>query len=297
MNEAITRPVLRYYGGKFRLAHRLIDLFPPHHIYTETFGGAASVLMLKPRSPAEIYNDLDSEVVNVFRVLQVQSRARRLEQLLRVTPFSREEFEKSYKPSENAVERARRTIMRSFMGFGSDSITRVKASAAGFKTRISTMKTGFRSNSWRSNTPAAVDWARYPDCLQAFCDRMRGVVIENRNALEILAKADRDDTLHYVDPPYPSSTRNDGATEKRVEHNYRHEMTDIDHGVLAKLLHDLKGMVLISSYPGELYQRLYADWKTVEWTGHQFCHASQKRTEVVWMNTAAWKASPIKRLW
>jgi DNA adenine methylase len=292
-----TRPVLRYYGGKWRLSRKLIELFPPHHVYTEGFGGAASVLMMKDRSPAEIYNDLDGEVVNVFRVLQVQAHARRLEKLLRVTPFAREEFEKSYKPSGDVVERARRTIMRSFMGFGSDSITRVKASDTGFNTRISTMRTGFRSNSWRSNTPAAVDWARYPDNLETFCDRMRGVVIENRDALEVMAKADRIDTLHYVDPPYPKSTRNNGATDSRVEHNYRHEMDDAQHERLAELLHSLKGMVMISSYPSPLYRRLYADWESIEWTGQQFCHASQKRTEVVWLNSAAYLGSPIKRLW
>jgi DNA adenine methylase len=295
--SAITRPLLRYYGGKWRLADRLIQIFPVHHIYTEVFGGAASVLLRKPRSPAEIYNDLDGEVVNVFRTLQVEARARRLEQLLRVTPFSRDEFEKSYKPTKDDLERARRTIIRSFMGFGSDSITRVKASGSGFNTRISTMRTGFRSNSWRSNTPAAVDWARYPDCLQAFCERLRGVVIENRNALEILAKADRDDALHYVDPPYPRSTRNNGATESRVEHNYRHEMTDADHAKLAELLRSLKGMVIISSYPGPLYDQIFGDWEKLTWSGQQFCHGSQKRTECIWLNPAAAHYSPIGRLW
>lgn len=281
----ITRPVLRYYGGKWRLAERIIRLFPPHHIYTEAFGGAASVLLQKPRSPAEIYNDLDGEVVNVFLVLQVPARARRLEQLLRVTPFSRAEFEKSYRHSADQVERARRTIIRSFMGFGSDSITRVKtAKGYGFNTRISTMKTGFRSNSWRSNTPAAVDWSRYPNFLPIFAERFRGVVIENRDALKVLAKADRSDALHYVDPPYPKGVRNNGASQSRVEHNYRHEMTDKDHRRLADLLHSLKGMAIVSSYPGKLYSELYRDWFPVEWTGENFCHNAQTRTECVWMN-------------
>lgn len=102
-----TRPVLRYYGGKWRLAPRLVQLFPPHHIYTEVFGGGASVLMHKDRSAAEIYNDLDGEVVNVFRVLQNRARARRLEELLRVTPFARVEFVKSYRPvTESRGKRA-----------------------------------------------------------------------------------------------------------------------------------------------------------------------------------------------
>lgn len=296
--SAITRPVLRYHGGKFRLAPRLIDLFPPHHVYTEAFGGSASVLMQKPRSHAEIYNDLDREVVNVFRVLQNPKRARRLAALLEVTPFAREEFNLAYTHTRSEVERARRTIIRAFMGFGSDSITRVKASAAGFNTRISsTMRAGFRVNSWRSNTCAAVDWARYPSTVSLFCERLRGVVLENRNALRVIEKSDRVDTLHYVDPPYPYSLRHGGSKDKRCEHNYRHELSDKQHEQLAELLHSLQGMVIISSYPGPLYQKLYRDWEVVEWTGHQFCHNSQKRTEAVWMNAAATKYSPIQRLW
>ena len=131
------RPVLRYHGGKYRLAPRLIKIFPPHRVYTEAFGGGASVLMQKPRSYAEIYNDLDGEVVNVFRVLQNRRKARNLEQLLRLTPFARKEFLLGYKRGQTDVERARRTIIRSFMGFGSDSISRMKASRAGFNTRLS----------------------------------------------------------------------------------------------------------------------------------------------------------------
>ncbi len=136
-SRRITRPVLRYHGGKFRLAPKLIGIFPAHRVYTEAYGGGASVLLLKPRCYAEIYNDLDGEVVNVFRVLQNPSKAHRLERLLRLTPFAREEFLLSYRDSSCEVERARRTIIRSHMGFGSDSISRMKASRAGFNTRLS----------------------------------------------------------------------------------------------------------------------------------------------------------------
>lgn len=175
------------------------------------------------------------------------------------------------------------------MGFGSDSITRVKASSAGFNSvpLKLTMKRGFRSHSWRSNVSAAMDWSHYPDAIAAFTDRLQGVMLESRDALKILEKTNSADALHYVDPPYPHAVRNNGASEKRVEHNYRHELSDEQHVQLSELLHQSQGMVVISSYPGDLYDRLYADWERFSWTGSQFCHGSAKRTESVWMNPAA----------
>lgn len=287
----ITRPVLRYHGGKFRLAPELVALFPPHRVYTEAFGGAASVLMLKPRSYSEIYNDLDGEVVNVFRVLQNPRLAKRLERLLRITPFARAEFELAYKPTRSQVERARRTIIRSFMGFGSDSITRLKASRAGFNTRISSvMSTGFRWDANRRGTTPATDWANYPKQIMLFCERLCGVIVERRDAKTILEKMDTAETLHYVDPPYPLSVRSiaNGSTP---EHRYRYEMTDDEgHLALASVLKKLKGMVIVSSYPGKLYEDLYKGWHRIDWTSSQFCglkSGKRQRTECVWLNQAA----------
>lgn len=255
--------------------------------------------MCKPRCYSEIYNDLDGEVVNVFRVLQNAKRAKLLEDRLRVTPFARKEFELSYKHTRSEVERARRTIMRSFMGFGSDSISRLKASRAGFNTRISSvMSTGFRWNANRSGTTPAVDWKVYPNCIAAFVDRLQGVTIENRDAKSILEKMDRADCLHYVDPPYPISVRSTG-NGTTLEHRYRWEMTDVQHEELAEVLRSLKGMVIISSYPSPLYEKLYRGWNKIQWTSGQFCSANtnkQKRTEVVWLNAAAWGNMPQKRL-
>ena len=296
----VRRPVLRYHGGKFRLAPRLIALFPPHRVYTEVFGGGGSVLMQKPRCYSETYNDLDGEVVNVFRVLQDRKKAKRVEELVRITPFARAEFELSYKHTRSEVERARRTIVRSFMGWGSDSVSRLKASRAGFNTRISsTMSTGFRWNSNRSGTTAASGWREWPNHIASFVERLQGVTIENRDAKDILRKMNHEDALHYVDPPYPMHTRRLGNGHA-LEHRYRWEMTDTQHEELAELLHALQGMVVISSYPGPLYDRLYADWHQREWTGGQFClqnTGNKTRTEVVWLNDAAWHASPIQMLW
>ena len=86
----ITRPILRYHGGKFIMGDWIIRHFPSHRVYTEPFGGAASVLLQKDRSYGEVYNDMDGEIVNLFRV--VRSQGQDLIGLLELTPFSRDDY-------------------------------------------------------------------------------------------------------------------------------------------------------------------------------------------------------------
>lgn len=194
-----TRPILRWHGGKWLLAPWIISHFPPHRVYTEVFGGAASVLLRKPRAYSEVYNDLDGEVVHLFRMLQKPDTAARIKHRLEMTPFSRSEFNSAYINDTDPVERACSLIILSFMGFGSNA-------------HNTTTRTGFRANSNRSGTTPAHDWANYPEMLDAFTARLRGVVIEKRPAVDVLAQQDGPETLHYVDPPYVHSTRGGGPT-------------------------------------------------------------------------------------
>ena len=280
--SAVTRPVLRYYGGKFRLAAWIIGMMPPHRFYVEPFGGAANVLMAKHRSYGEIYNDLDGEIVNVFRVLRDRQTASRLEQLVRLTPYARMEFDAAfYECADDCVEQARRTLVKSFFGFGPEAIFSTRASDLQMRTAPS-IWTGMRAARRRGTTPAS-DWARYPKVIEAFTERLAGVLIEHREATEVLHKHDGEDTLHYVDPPYVLSTRS-------ARHGYRCEMDDEAHRVLAEVLRGLKGMVMLSGYPSPLYDELYGDW-----TRLQVPHLAQgavRRTEVLWMNHAATAQTP-----
>lgn len=256
----VKRPALRYHGGKWILAEWIISHFPKHRIYAEPFGGAASVLIQKPRSYAEIYNDLCGEVVNFFRVLR--DNGEDLTRRLSLTPFARVEFKQAYNPSTtDPVEAARQMVVRSFMGFGS--------------TAASGRKTGFRSNSNRYGTTPAHDWANYPDCMSALVERMRGVVIEQRPAADLIAQQDSPKTLFYVDPPYVHQTR-------KSDNAYRFEMTDADHRTLAGVLKGVKGMVILSGYSGGLYTDLYGGWETRE--KKTFADGASERTEVLWMN-------------
>lgn len=219
-DEKPRRPALRWHGGKWLLAPWIISHFPAHRVYVEPFGGAASVLLRKGRAYSEVYNDLDGEVVNLFRVLRIPSDAATLIASLKLTPFSRTEFEAAYDQTAEPIERARRLVIRSFMGHGSD--------APNLKHR-----TGFRSNSTRSGTTPAHDWANYPEGLARVVARLIGVVVERRDACEVMAAHDGPETLHYVDPPYVHATRS------RSRGEYVHEMSDADH---ARLLDCLLGL-------------------------------------------------------
>jgi DNA adenine methylase len=265
----MTRPVLRYHGGKWKLAPWIISNFPPHRVYVEPFGGAASILMRKPRSYAEIYNDSWEIVVNVFRVLRNPLQAQELIRLLQLTPFSRKEFEncgdEQLSKIEDSIERARRTIFRSFAGFGSASTNAAYA-------------TGFRANSNRSGTTPAHDWAHYPDQIKFFVERLQGVVIENRPAIEIIKQHDGAETLHYIDPPYPHITRN----MRRGNSAYANEMSDGDHRELALVLHELRGMVVMSGYACKLYDDLFNGWQKIEHSTH--ADGAVDRTECLWLS-------------
>lgn len=269
---------MRYHGGKWMLAPWLIDLFPPHRVYVEPFGGGASVLLRKHRSYAEVYNDLDGEVVNVFRVLRDPAMAETLKSALELTPFSRVEFLAAYQASDDPVECARRTIIKSFMGFGSASITSRGQVATAEGMEKFKAPTGFRSNSNRSGTTPAHDWRNYPEGIPEYVERMRGVVIEQRNAADVIATHDSPDTLFYLDPPYVAETRDFGS-------DYRHEMTAQDHRQLSEQLQNISGMAVISGYPSELYEELFSGWHRIERPHHS--DGAGKRTEVIWMNDKA----------
>ena len=268
MNEP-TRPVLRYHGGKWLLAPWIIGFFPPHRVYVEPFGGGGSVLLRKPPIHSEVYNDRFDEVVNVFRVLRDPAMAAELKRLVDLTPFARSEFQETYVAVEDPVDRARRTIARSFMGFGSASI-------------IKTHSTGFRANSKRSGTPPALDWFNWPEQIEAFTARLRRVVVENKDALDVVAQQDGPDTLIYADPPYPHDTR---GNANGVRQKYAFEMSDDDHRAMAAVLREVEGMVVLSGYPCDLYDReLFPDWER-----HQKVHmadGARERVEVLWLNPA-----------
>lgn len=260
-----TRPICRYHGGKWKLAPWVLAHFPPHEVYVEPFAGVASVLLRKPRCKTEVLNDLNEDVLNLFLVLRDPYLAAEFRRLVHLTPYARAELEEVWGDTLTCigpVERARRFVVRATMSHGS-------------KGSIQKHRGGFRSSRNGEVSPA-VDWAGYPDAVPDLVERLRGVVVERRAALEVLRTYDSAATLHYVDPPYVQSTR------VLKQGTYPFELTDEDHETLAERLHSLKGGVVLSGYTCDLYARLYDGWRRVETKA--YADVASERVECLWLN-------------
>jgi DNA adenine methylase len=264
----IKSPAIRYHGAKFRLAPWIMQFFPAHTCYVEPFGGAAGVLLQKERSYAEVYNDLDSDVSNFFSVLRDPALRQHLIEQCLLTPYARDDFELAWQPHADPVERARRLAIRAQMGFGSGGATKGA--------------TGFRIDTKREYGTAQQLWAQYPESIAAAGERMAGVLIENRPAIEVMQQHDAQTTLHFVDPPYIHSTRvmkKDGV--------YRHEMTDQDHIQLLNAVADLQGMVVLCGYPSPLYEDALSSWESHEQESRiSAVRGTAIKIEKVWLNQA-----------
>ncbi len=261
-----------WFGGKHELAPTIVDLLPRCLVYVEAFGGAASVLLAKAHSRLEVYNDLDSGLVTFFRVLR--DRPEELERRLRLTPFSREEFElcrRTWHEADEELERARRWYVRVEQAFACTPLT----------TGWGGERLGRRHGS-RARTSL-----RRLDRLHAIARRLRAVQIEHLDWRDVLARYDHRDAVFYLDPPYARETRR--RPRARGGQDYTHELTAEDHAELVTRILALEASVLVSGYDSPLYRPLErAGFERREFA--VLCRSArlknsredQARTEVLW---------------
>jgi DNA adenine methylase len=186
-----------------------------------------------------------------------------------LTPYAREEFDLAWESTDDLIESARRLCIRAQMGFGS----------AG----ASNGPTGFRIDTKREYGTAQHLWATYPSAIAAAGQRMSGVLIENRPAVEVMRAHDAPSTLHFVDPPYMHETR----VMKGSRRNYKHELSDFDHAELLDVVLELKGFVILSGYRSDLYCGKLAGWQERSTTARISAgRGTAIREEVVWINPA-----------
>ena len=207
-----------YPGGKTSYWDDILQFFPKHRRYVEFFGGGAAVLLNKPESYIEIYNDRDSDVVQFFRT--VRERRDELKEWLRATPFSRElhktwssEFFDGYRP-DDPIKRAGRWFYLRYTQYGGKL-----NGPSGFKT------SGKRNE--------AVSFRGGIGALDEVVSRLQEVTIENEDFESVIERYDRENTLFYCDPPYV------GPGNEIYD-------VDFDHDRLAKTLAECDGYWIVS---------------------------------------------------
>ncbi len=257
-----------WYGGKFSHLDWLLPLLPAAHHYCEPFAGSGAVLLNRPPSPVETYNDLDGEVVNFFRVLREQKET--LTEAIGLTPFSREEFGLActLEPDLAPLERARRFYVR----------------ARQVRTGLAQTATIGRWANCKDTSRAGMSgvvsrWLGGVEALPQIAERLLRVQIENRPALDVIALYDAPGSVFYCDPPYLHETRGDSSA-------YGYEMTNTQHEELADSLNSVQGKVAISNYQCDLMDRLYPAPKWFKTTGlERTIHSTKdKRSEALWTN-------------
>ena len=267
------RPVLRYMGAKWRLAPWILRHLPwPHDAYVEPFGGSAAVLLRKDPSPLEVWNDLGKEVYNFFCVLRDEELCARLVRALEFTPWHRLEFEECYAglggPEDDPVERARRFFVISWQGI---------RGAHKARPAWRYVKTG---SNFAKVPPET--WAF--DHLYAASLRLRRVQFEHRDAFEVIRDYDGPETLYYVDPPYLASLRSARGSQYEVD-----MATEEWHKELLDLLLGVRGMVVLSGYPSELYREVLEarGWLRVETLARGNALRRGDRVEALWLSPRA----------
>jgi DNA adenine methylase len=266
-----------YYGGK-TMHTEWINRYLPRSAdaYIEGFAGSAAIGLSRPRADFEVFNDLDPGVANLYRVLQ--SAPEELQRTLRFTMHSRQEHaccsaaeaDRVAGKHIDPVEWARQHLVL------------VRQPFAG----------GFDGSWGYARQSRALPFHRVVALIPPVAARMRDAVIENLHFDDLIARYERlgANTLWYLDPPYVPETR----VSKKV---YRAEMTADEHVLLIKRIKSIRGMVVVSGYPSDLYDRALDGWLRV--TKNVVCLASNaapraggcrpRRTECLWINPATYE--------
>lgn len=266
-------PVLKYPGSKWSIASWIVNNMPSHRVYLEPFFGSGAVLLNKPRSVIETVNDIDGNIINLFRVIREQPEE--LARQIEWTPWAREEYinlltsasaDCYFKRTGEPVEDARRMLIRMWMGYGSKTSDR----------------TGWRHNvQSKVGTCCSIVWTGMSERIMAAAERLKGVQIECQPAVELIERYKYQEVLIYADPPYLLETR-------REKRQYKHEMADADHIDLLEALDKHPGPVVLSGYTCQLYDERLKRWtrRTVK----AMAEGGRERREVLWLNHVAAKA-------
>lgn len=277
----VKRPLLRYFGGKWQLRHWIIEHFPEHEYYAEPFAGAASILLAKPPAPGgEIINDLNSEVINLFRVMQDKEQSQELMRRLSWTPYAKAELDVAREPSDDPIEKARRLAIASYMSI---ECAGSQKTASGFRMGNVDLsrKDQIGKRTFRN---CATDWKNWQDNLEAIRERLAGVMIYERDAMEFIDLMDAPECLIYIDPPYYHPERSTKRYKVEFQDKASNRKKVDRHKELVERLIQCRAMVIVSGYNSDIYKPLIkAGWARVS-KDYRANMSLDRRTECLWLS-------------
>lgn len=272
---------LKWHGGKFYLASKIIALMPAHLAYVEPYFGGGSVLFAKdPTGISEVVNDVNRGLTNFWRVLADPSAFAEFYRIVQAIPFSEEEWtEQSEGWRKNGDIIISPRNQEEAVVYAVSFFTTCRQSMAGRMREFAPLS---RNRIRGQMNEQASAWIGTVDKLPEVHARLRRVVIVNRPALELIRGQDGPQTLFYLDPPYLHETR---ATTGE----YQYEMTEENHRELLATLASIKGKFILSGYDSELYRNFEQEngWRrrVFELPNNAAGGDTKRRMEeVVWMN-------------
>lgn len=262
------RPPVKIHGGKFYLSEWIIKHFPEDYTeldFVEAYAGGASVLINKSKSRVEVLNDIEEDLIQIYRALRDESKMF-IGRLKRVK-YCESTFDRAVKRQDN--------LWMDYMDQAVNEFILRRMSRGGMKKAFAW------SDRKRGGKPGDVNaWDTIIEMLPKIAERLRDVHILNQSAFDTLKVFNNDDAFVYVDPPYLPNAR----TASDI---YAYEMSTEDHIKLATILNTFNGKVVLSGYPSKLYQRLYEGWKCVRKKMPNHSSQAKKKTrrvEAIWLN-------------
>lgn len=256
---------------------------PPHLHYVEPYAGSLAVLLARdPNDPrfwasdhsstrgvSEVVNDIDGELATFWRVLRCPAQFPRFAQKCEATPFSQDAWEVAAAILRHPCDDEALIAWAFFV--------HVRLSLAGRRDTFAPIS---RTRTRRGMNEQASAWLTCVEGLPAVHERLKRVVVLNRDGCEVIRQQDGPLTCFYVDPPYVAGTR-------AAPDVYSYEMSCEQHEQLLQVLRAAQGKVLLSGYRCELYDDLLHDWKRVDFdVALHSAGGKQKRraTECLWLN-------------
>lgn len=262
MNINKSKPPITYYGGKQQLSKKILDLIPEHKLYSEVFFGGGAIYFAKQPTQSVI-NDINNNLINFYR--QLKTNDIRLFTEIDATLYAQEEhrianklfFDKitvedmHFSPEEKiALKKAWAVFVlahQSYLSIFGNTFNVSFNERSGSRTSI-------------NNNPKKFNQKKINMILNGYVERLQDTTIFNDDALKVLKKCDTAHTFHYIDPPYFNSD---------CGHYKGYNEADFEN--LLKVLSELKGKFMLSSYPSDVLEKHIAinGWRTIEIEMHK----------------------------